>query len=360
MGQSLIIHDVRDRAPAVFDAVVERVRAADLAFTNYETSLAGDGTDGPSDPHPSDPATLDALRWMGFDLLSLANNHAFEGGTSGVLRTRAYAEQLGFVPAGTGPDRASAAAAAFTQVAGRTVAFLAFDTANLQTRASVAGEDGPPGVNPLRGRRADEGVELDSEDVAAALSSIRAAAGDADHVVVSLHEHLWPKEWKDVAFEPAWHEDWRLPMTWKREFTHAAIEAGATVFLGHGYPRASAVEVYRGCPIFHSLGNFIFHIDPEIERANPGMWRMPDVWHGYMAEIELSDAGAEEVRIVPLVLVDAAGEEGGPIGERSHPVFVAGDRAEAVLEGVIEDSAVLGTRVRLEGGIGVARLGADT
>jgi poly-gamma-glutamate capsule biosynthesis protein CapA/YwtB (metallophosphatase superfamily) len=353
VGQSLIIRDVREGAPPGFDDLVERLRRAELAFTNYETSLAGDGSDGPANPHPSDPVTLDALRWMGFDLLSLANNHAFEGGSSGILRTRAHAEELGFVAAGTGADRAAASAPASAQAAGRSVAFLAFDTANLQTRTAVAGDGGPPGVNPLRGRRVADGIELDEADVDAALTAISTAASQADHVVVSLHEHLWPKEWRDVAFEPAWHEDWRLPMDWKRRFTHAAIDAGATMFLGHGYPRASAVEMYRGRPIFYSLGNFIFQIETEIEAAHPGMWRMPDVWHGYLAEIDVSDTGIDEVRMLPLVLADESGAEDAPIGERSHPVLVTGDRATAVLDGVIEDSAALGTHFRVDGGVAV-------
>jgi poly-gamma-glutamate capsule biosynthesis protein CapA/YwtB (metallophosphatase superfamily) len=357
VGQSLIIHDVRKLAPPGFGTLVDRLAAADLAFTNYETSLAGDGSDGPANPHPSDPVTLDALRWMGFDLLSLANNHAFEGGTSGVIATREYAESLGFVPAGTGADLATAAAPGFATVGGRLVAFLAFDTANLQTRHAVAGPEGPPGVNPIRGRRVGDGIELDDGDVERALASIAAAAAVADHVVVSLHEHLWPKEWKDVAFEPQWHESWRLPMEWKRDLTHEMVDAGASVFLGHGFPRASAVEMYRGAPIFYSLGNFIFQTDPAIEAANVGMWQMPDVWHGYLAEVVLSDDGVEDVRLVPVVIVDSEGAEGGPIVRRTHPVIAGPDRASAILSGVVEDSAALGTVFDFDGGEAVYHAG---
>lgn len=359
VGQSLIINDVREDAPEGFSALADRVAAADVAFTNYETSLAGDGTDGPANPHPSDPVTLDALQWMGFDLLSLANNHAFEGGTSGIIATREYAESLGFVPAGTGADLAAASAPSFTTVGGRRLSFLAFDTANLQTRHAVAGPDGPPGVNPIRGTRVDGGIELDDGDVDRALRSIADAAANADHVVVSLHEHLWPKEWKDVAFEPHWHESWRLPMAWKRDLTHAMVDAGASVFLGHGFPRASAVEMYRGSPIFYSLGNFIFHIDPQIEAAHPGVWQMPDVWHGYLAEIDLSDEGVDGVRLVPVVIVDADGTEGGPIGRRSHPVIAGPERADAILSGVVEDSAELGSRFVLTQGQAVYAPPAD-
>ena len=43
---------------------------------------------------------------------------------------------------------------------------------------------------------------------------------------------------------------------YQREVAHAAIEAGADMILGHHPHVLKAIELYRGKPIFYSLGNF--------------------------------------------------------------------------------------------------------
>src|SRR5690606_35344000 len=92
-------------------------------------------------------------------------------------------------------------------------------------------------------------ITLDEGDVERQLTAITEAASQADVVLFSLHEHLWPAEWKDVAFLPEWPSDWNEPLPWKQKFARQAIDAGATAVLCHGMPRGSAIENYRGCPI---------------------------------------------------------------------------------------------------------------
>ncbi|HEY6799108.1 MAG TPA: CapA family protein, partial [Agromyces sp.] len=69
----------------------------------------------------------------------------------------------------------------------------------------------------------------------------RHAASDAT-VIVALH--------KGLVHQPIDLADY------EREVSHAAIDAGAAAVIGHHAHIFKGVEVYRGRPIFHGLGNF--------------------------------------------------------------------------------------------------------
>ncbi|WP_243682181.1 CapA family protein, partial [Sinorhizobium medicae] len=87
-GQSLIKHDIRDIRTPAFQDVQSLLRQADLSFTNFEGTILGTHGGWPlkgSFFGCSDPAVLDALGAIGFQALSLSNNHAFDLGPSGVL-----------------------------------------------------------------------------------------------------------------------------------------------------------------------------------------------------------------------------------------------------------------------------------
>jgi poly-gamma-glutamate synthesis protein (capsule biosynthesis protein) len=84
-----------------FQAVRDRLRAADWAVANLETVLDGGGayTGYPLFNAPSSLA--DALKHAGFDVISTANNHSLDRGALGVQRTRQHLRDRGFVTIGT-------------------------------------------------------------------------------------------------------------------------------------------------------------------------------------------------------------------------------------------------------------------
>jgi poly-gamma-glutamate synthesis protein (capsule biosynthesis protein) len=91
----------------------------------------------------------------------------------------------------------------------------------------------------------------DANDLAAITASIKDAKEMADYVVVSIHSHEGAPGANSLQ-EPA---------QFVREFAHAAIDAGADVFVGHGNHALRGIEIYKGKTIFYSLGNFIFEND---------------------------------------------------------------------------------------------------
>ena len=72
-------------------------------------------------------------------------------------------------------------------------------------------------------------------------SDIEGARRVADVVIVALHKGIV-------------HTHARLA-TYERPIAHAAIDAGADIVLGHHAHIVRGIELYRGKPIFHGLGN---------------------------------------------------------------------------------------------------------
>src|SRR3989454_9867053 len=288
-----------------FSPVGKLIHDADVAFGNFE-GTALDLSRTPAVPQAEfggvwiigTPAVAKDLKSIGVDVMSRANNHATDWGLDGLRQTSRALDEAGIVHAGVGENRASARGARYFDTEKGRVALisLASTFTPLSRSAPPAGEaPGRPGVNALRTTRyslvtaeelralrkirdeqpagsvrvpekepADEldlfGVHykvgshrgftytIDPVDEREVLASIRAAKQLSDFVIVTIHAHE-PGNWSQ---EPA---DF-LPT-----LAHAAIDAGADEFIGHGPHQLRGIEVYRGKPIFYSLGDFIFQLD---------------------------------------------------------------------------------------------------
>jgi poly-gamma-glutamate capsule biosynthesis protein CapA/YwtB (metallophosphatase superfamily) len=117
-----------------FLGAVDLVRSATLGFTNLEgciqagedwhAYLAGNGRGATYIRTP--PYVGDELIWMGFDLVSLANNHAADFGEGGVQTTLRYLERWPrLVGAGLGATLAEATGARYLETPGGVVALIA-------------------------------------------------------------------------------------------------------------------------------------------------------------------------------------------------------------------------------------------
>ncbi|HYG67145.1 MAG TPA: CapA family protein [Anaeromyxobacteraceae bacterium] len=205
------------------------LRRADLAFANLEGPLTEDGVSEKC--ARSKPGRCYAFRVptrygahleaAGFDLFSLANNHAMDFGEEGRASTIAVLDALGL--AWSGPPGAVARAS----VRGRTVAMIAFAT--------------NWGANDLR-------------DLETARALVEPLAAEADLVLVSFHGGAEGAAYQRVPVGPETFlgED-RGDL---RTFAHAMIDAGADLVLGHGPHVVRGMEVYRERLVAYSLGNF--------------------------------------------------------------------------------------------------------
>ncbi len=175
---------------------------------------------------------LAVMRDAGVEVVSQANNHSIDYGHQAMLDGRARLLAEGIATVGSGKDAAEASAPAFFEIGGWRVAVLGF-TSVISAPSWVAGPSSPGHAS--------------AADVAGMTAAVRAAAADADLVVVAVHwgtERKFTPDPEDVAA------------------ARALIDAGADVIFGHHPHVLQPLDLIDGRPIFYSLGNFVWHSRP--------------------------------------------------------------------------------------------------
>ncbi len=399
-GQSRIARDVRQSGSEGFSATLDFLRAADLAFTNFENTILGRHGGFPVKTGyrvPPGADVLDALAWTGFRALSLANNHAFDLGPPGILSTLEDVAARGFLHAGTGADAGSAARPGFLDTVAGRIALVAMDASPQPDFFYAAdardGNPARPGINRLevaqslvlggadydsllsisetsgnelrkarkaavgfgkasaghsavgseafdfcgllveRGEGTKEARTIVAADRERQLAAIRAAAASSDFVIAYLHHHLWEADWEAVP-------------GWTQAFARDCIDAGANAFVSHGVPVLQGLEIYRGQPLFYSLGNFIFHSHRAATRTDDR------IWTSVVAKCRFDGRGRlDTAEFLPIVL---GGERA--LGDRELPREVPEAVGGAMAEGIIARFAALsgafGSNIALDGGKG--------
>lgn len=219
------------KTPLAF--VPEIVKKADIAFANLECPASFRGKPYPGKPADvtfrANPASLFGLKFAGFDVVSLANNHSTDYGPVALQDTLSSLDQLGIATCGAGSSQKEARRPAILERNGIRLAFLAY--AEPIWSVTAAGDGTPPtaGVAIIR-----------EEDI---IDDIREAAKKADGVLVSLH---WGEEFH------------RAPRESDRALAKRLIAAGALVILGHHPHVLQGAEWYRQGLILYSMGNFVF------------------------------------------------------------------------------------------------------
>ena len=252
-------------------------RRDDLTMVNLECP-ATDVVDPAPKAFPlrCDPQALPAAERAGVDVLSQANNHAYDDGPAGLMDSLGAIRDADLVPVGAGSDRTDALRAADFQIDGWRVAVVGVDEV-LDPIDEVAGLDKP-------GTAA-------GHDFALALQGVRDAAASADIVVVMIH---WGVE-LDAR-----------PRGYQVDQAHRMIDAGADVIFGSHPHRLQPVETYMGRPIFYSLGNLVW---PRVSPSSSAT---------AIAKVVVTPDGAVRGRLIPVEIVS-----GG------HPVLVHPGRRAA-------------------------------
>lgn len=333
LGQALIEHaptsaEWRGRA-----GVVGVLEGADAVFTNLETVIRGPRAGAPTRElltlHAAGPEILETLKGAGVDLLTTANNHAFDLGSGGILDTLAAIEGAGLRTTGSGADLARATAPATVETPAGKVSAIGFATGKVRPGGAAA--PGHPGVNELR--RDASGAPL-AEDEARILTAIREAASRSDAVIACHHNHDW---------EP---DNSQVPV-WQQAFARRCIDAGASVFAGHGSPVLQGMATHRGRPLLFGLGNFIFQTEKP-QGAYP-----PPAWQGVIASLTIDGDRPIRVELTPVVMNEVGLNGAEDQATRGFPTL-AGDRDAAdILARLAAQSAALGGRVEIRGTLGV-------
>jgi len=231
-----------------------RLREADLAIAQIEvphsTSTEVASLDVPAPP--ADPAHLAAAARAGIAVGTLAGNHIYDCGPQGVADTIAAAEAVGIVPTGAGADLSAARRPAIVERGGRRIGVLSVNCVGPRESWATSRKAGSAFVKVLTHYELDSANPggpptvysfCEKKTLGVLLEDIAALAADVDIVIVALH--------KGIGHVPVDLADY------EHEIAHAAIDAGADAVVAHHAHILRGVEMYRGRPIFHGLGNFV-------------------------------------------------------------------------------------------------------
>lgn len=230
------------------------LQSADVLIGHVEVPHTARGVEQSTDvpAPPADPAHLQALPRAGFHVVTLAGNHIADSGPPGIEDTVATLRGLGIHTAGAGMNLAAAKAPAIVERNGLRIGVLSYNCVGPRESWATSKKAGCAYVKVLTHYELDYaspgGPPLiytfcAPESLEAMAGDIAALHAQVDVVVVSFH--------KGVGHIPA-RVEW-----YERQVSQAAIDAGAHVVIGHHAHILRGVEVYRGRPVFHGLGNFV-------------------------------------------------------------------------------------------------------
>ena len=249
------------------------------------------------------PEVMPDLFAYGFNGCGCANNHSLDYSKEGLFMTIAALDKAGIPHCGTGKDLQEASAPAFIDTPNGRVAFISVNAEfhpDARAGLTTSRSPGRPGMNALRskmkyfvtpehmavlkeiaagtmingsrvlnqaagftapdapgtfvfGKIAFQEAEkegrtswCDPNDLKRLKEDIEAASVRADAVVVLAHSH-------NIRGTQYYEPDYYF-----EEFCRAAIDSGATAVIGGGTHQLKGIEFRKGCPIFYSLGDFVF------------------------------------------------------------------------------------------------------
>ena len=313
-GDFLVQRQMPETYPG-FGEVRDFIRRGDFRLFNLETVFTDDSCFGSQFYGGAylraDPEVFrDTLRY-GFNMVTTANNHTMDFAYNGLLTTLDTIRKERIPNAGTGRNLDEASSPAYFETEKGSFAVIGVTTST-PNMAAMAGKQsrrfpGRPGVNVLRhteelvvtaeqfgalqaarndslmdaaedvsraegfrpplkpGTLSFHGLTVsvgkeprfithpDPRDMARMEKEIRNARRMADYVVVGVHSHHLGGTDKEI------------PAAFFEEFCRSCIDAGASAVVGHGPHLIRAIEVYRGRPIFYSLGNFVFQDEVAVD-----------------------------------------------------------------------------------------------
>ena len=198
------------------------------------------------------------LKELGFNMVTLANNHYLDYGTEGAENTIKVLNEYGIGYVGAGRNLAEASKSFYYNKDNKILAIIncCENEFSIATEISV-------GSNPL--------------NPITQWYAIREAKQKADYVLVIVH---------------GGHELYQLPSPRMQQLYRFFVDNGADAVINHHQHCYSGYEIYNGKPIFYGLGNFYF---PNYKKLN-SMWN-----EGYMVKLSFP---AVDFQIIPYMTLD--------------------------------------------------------
>lgn len=395
-------------ANADTQALIEVMQRADVTMANLEVILVDEGSyTGPRGDIRAPTSVAQDFVDMGIDMVTKANNHAFDMGEEGFWECLRNAEDYGLVHCGAGKNlKHSREARYFTCDKGivgmvgiyatsakrglggdklpsvntllvettTTVTREQFDSlaliardwesqsAALEHPAKFATGNDELTLVGKKFRVAEESGRfshrMDDADLKAILHAIKTGKQFSDFFIATIHWHENRLAFQQYTFD-------HYPSDYQVDFAHQAIDAGADAVIGHGVHTIKGIEIYKGRPICYGLSNFVFQ-----QQISPYSWTdegKDQPWgdlnakrfgwlsgqanlEALLVEGKYDDGALKELRIYPADL--------GPerVGSRlGIPELASEAKATEMLGRVAEYSEPFGTKIEIEGRVGIVR-----
>jgi poly-gamma-glutamate synthesis protein (capsule biosynthesis protein) len=241
-GGNKVAYEINNkRYDSLFGHLLNEIRNSDISVVNLESPIFDEDLKsipktGPNNKGFSNVAK--ALKYAGFDLCCLANNHILDFGKAGLESTinALLNEELQYV--GVGKNLIEAREIKYIDIKNKRIAFINF----CENEWSIA-EENDFGANPL--------------NLIDVFHQIKEARLNADYVVLIFHGGI---------------EHYNLPSVEFKRVCRFFVDAGADSVICHHTHVVSGFEVHNNKPIFYGLGNFIFQKDNKINQLwNTGM-----------------------------------------------------------------------------------------
>ena len=401
-GDSILQRRLLSTSDPVIKPLFDLIRGSDAAFTNLEVlpnDYVGDPAFDSGGSHFGAPSwVLDDLVEAGFGMFATATNHTLDYSIKGLEYALDQLDKRGLCHAGAGRHLEEARRAAYLTTPNATIGMVACGstyTKGQEAARQTHAMQGRPGLNPLWPDSTYE-VTADQmavvQDMATGLGlekfrQLRIGTGFAFEAPEGIFpfngmnfrvgdktRHVRRPNAKDLAAIIRWVEEAKLasdiavvsihahehatekdePAEFIIEFAHAVIDAGADVVVGHGPHLLRGLELYKGKPIFYSLGNFIgqnemvqilpgesydrFRVGDELTPTKLYKQRTQDDQKGFPSDLRywqtvvpicrFEGDDLAEVTIYPVSL---------GLGEKRHrrgrPRLASGQEADSILKG---------------------------
>lgn len=243
--------------------LLEEMRSADIMMMNNEFAYTtrGAALEGKAYTFRGDPSRVSLLEELGADIVSVANNHVFDYGETGLKDTLDTLKGANMPFVGAGANLDEARKPVYFIAGGRKIAICSATQIERTLSFTQEATDTLPGV--LKCLHPEIFCDV-----------IREAKANADYVIVIPH---WGTEGNANYGSDQ--------VVLARSF----VEAGADVIIGGHTHCLQTVEYMDNVPIFYSLGNYWFSITGE----------MPADYHTGLAQIKISKDGQIDANFIP-------------------------------------------------------------
>jgi len=212
--------------------VVDIMKDADIMVANNEFTVSNRGSKLPNKYYTfrAKPERLKIYEEMGVDIVSIANNHAYDYGKDAFLDTLKYLKEYDIPYVGGGKNKKEATSPYYFIVNGYKIAFIGATRAEKYILTPEATKN-------------SSGV-FRAYDPSLLIKTIKKVKKNSDFVILLMH---WGKEDS--------HKLEDVQLTTGKKY----IDAGADLIVGSHAHVLQGMEFYDGKLIAHNMGDFIFN-----------------------------------------------------------------------------------------------------